>query len=48
MLRDRLDPIPGDQPLGMVIADGAHDTRACHTAIAALGVAVFIPHRRNG
>ena len=34
LLPDLLDQIPDDQPLGMVTADGAYDTRACHAAIA--------------
>jgi hypothetical protein len=60
MLLDLLDQIPGDQPLGIVTADGAYDTRACHAAIAARGAAAFghalepvavmpsLPPRRNG
>ena len=47
-LPDLLDQIPGHQPLGMVTADGAYDTRACHAAIAARGAAAVIPPRRNG
>ena len=43
-----LDQIPDDQPLGIVTADGADDTRACHAAIAARGAAAVIPPRRNG
>jgi hypothetical protein len=38
----------GDQPLGMVTAEGAHDTRAGHAAIAARGAAAVIPPRKNG
>lgn len=30
VMPDLLDQIPSDQPLGMVTADGAYDTRACH------------------
>jgi hypothetical protein len=45
---DLLDQIPGDQPLGIVTADGAYDTRACHAAIAARGAAAVIPPRKNG
>ena len=37
-----------DQPIGKVSADGAHDTRACHAAIAARGAIAVIPTRRNG
>ena len=48
MLPDQLDQIPGDQPLGIVTADGAYDTRACHAAIAARGAAAVIPPRSNG
>jgi hypothetical protein len=60
MLLDLLDQIPGDQPLGIVTADGAYDTRACHAAIAARGAAAFgpsfgpmavrpsLPPRKNG
>ena len=48
VLPDLLDQIPADQPLGMVTADGAYDTRACHAAIAARGAAAVIPPRRNG
>ena len=48
VMPDLLNQIPGDQPLGMVTADGAYDTRACHAAIAARGAAAVIPPRRNG
>lgn len=48
ILPELLDQIPGDQPLGMVTADGAYDTRACHAAIAERGAAAVIPPRRNG
>lgn len=48
MLPDLLDQIPDDQPLGIVTADGAYDTRACHAAIAARGAAAVIPPRKNG
>ena len=37
MLPDLLDQIPADEPVGIVTADGAYDTRACHAAIAARG-----------
>ena len=45
---DLLDQIPVDQPIGIVTADGAYDTRACHAAIAARGAATVIPPRKNG
>lgn len=48
MLPDLLDQIPDDQPLGMVTADAAYDTRACHAAIAARAAAALIPPRKNG
>jgi len=48
MLPDLLNQIPNDQPLGIVTADGAYDTRACHAAIAARGAAAVIPPRKNG
>ena len=48
MLPDLLKQIPADQPLGIVTADGAYDTPACHAAIAARGAAAVIPPRRNG
>jgi len=48
MLPELLDQIPDDQPLGIVTADGAYDTRACHAAIAARGAAAVIPPRKNG
>lgn len=47
VLADLPDQIRGDQPLDMVTADGACDTRACHAAIAALGTATVIPPRRS-
>jgi hypothetical protein len=48
ILPDLLDQSPGDQPLGIVTADGAYGTRACHAAIAARGAAAVIPPRKNG
>ena len=38
MLPELLDQIPADQPIGKVSADGAHDTRGCHSAIAAFAL----------
>ena len=32
--RELLDQVPSDQDIGSVTADGAHDTRKCHDAIA--------------
>jgi hypothetical protein len=48
VLLDLLAQIPSDQPIGTVMADGAYDTRTCHTAIAERGGAAIIPIRRNG
>lgn len=48
VLPDLLDQIPADLPLGIVTADGANNTRACHAAIAAQGAAAAIPPRKNG
>lgn len=48
MLPDLLDQIPADEPVGIVTADGAYDTRACHAAIAARGAAAVAPPGKNG
>ncbi len=40
VLPDLLDQIPEDEPISTMTADGAYDTRRCHTAI--------IPIRKNG
>lgn len=45
MLPDLLDQIADDQPIGMVTADEAYDTRSCHAASAARGAAAVIPPR---
>ena len=47
MLPELLDQIPPDQEIGSVTADGAHDTRKCHEAIAERGAAAIIPPRKN-
>jgi transposase len=47
MLPELLDQVPDDQEIGMVTADGAYDTRACHDAIADRGAHAVIPTRRN-
>ncbi len=43
-----LAQIPPDEQIGTVTADGAYDTRNCHSAIAERGGAAIIPIRRNG
>ena len=48
VLPDLLAQISSDQPIGTVTADGAYDTRTCHTAIAGRGGTAIIPIRRNG
>jgi len=45
---DLPDQIAGNQPIGLVTAAGAYDTRACHAAIAPRGAAAVIPPRNNG
>ena len=47
ILPELLDQIPAEQPIGKVSADGAHDTRGCHSAIAARGVCAVIPARNT-
>jgi hypothetical protein len=48
MLPKLLEQIPSKEPIGSVTADGAHDTRSCHAAIAAREASAIIPVRRNG
>ena len=48
MLPELLAQIPPEEPIGTVTADGAYDTRACHSAIAARQACAVIPTRRNG
>ncbi|MFT6535117.1 MAG: transposase [Loktanella salsilacus] len=47
MLPYLLDQILRDQQIGSVTADGAYDTRRCHSAIADRGATAVIPPRRN-
>ena len=47
VLPDLLDQIPEDEPVGTVTADGACDTRRCHTAISERQGTAIIPIRRN-
>jgi hypothetical protein len=47
MLPDLLSPIPTDEPIASVTADGAYDTRACRDAMASRGADAIIPPRRN-
>jgi hypothetical protein len=48
VLPDLLDQIPEDEDIGAVTADGAYDTRRCHSAIIARGATPIIPIPRNG
>ena len=40
--------IPEDEKIGTVTADGAYDTRYCHTAIIDRQATAIIPIRKNG
>ena len=46
-LPELLAQIPAGEPLYLVSADGAYDTKACHEAIAGLQAAAINPTRRN-
>ncbi len=48
VLPDLLDQIPEGEQIGTVTADGAFDTRRCHTAIIERGATAIIPIRKNG
>src|SRR5690554_2675014 len=48
VLPDLLDQIPEDEDIGTVTADGAYDTRRCHTAIIDRQATAIIPIRKNG
>jgi hypothetical protein len=48
MLPKLLEQIPTEECISTVTADGAYDTRACHTAIATREATAVIPTRRNG
>ncbi|WP_430508740.1 transposase, partial [Escherichia coli] len=43
-----LDQIPAEEKIGTVTADGAYDSRRCHTAIVERQATAIIPIRRNG
>jgi hypothetical protein len=47
MLPELLTQIALDHTIGSVTADGAHDTRTCHDAIAARGAHAPVPPRKN-
>jgi hypothetical protein len=48
VLPDLLGQVADNQCIGIVTADGAYDTRACHAAIADRGASAVIPPRKNG
>ena len=48
VLPDLLDQIPEGEKIGTVTADGAYDTRRCHTAIIDRQATAIIPIRKNG
>ena len=48
VLPDLLDQIPKGEDIGTVTADGAYDTRRCHTAIIDREATAIIPIRKNG
>jgi hypothetical protein len=45
MRPELLAQIPPEEPIGLVRADGACDTRPCHSAIAARQAKAVIPSR---
>ena len=48
VLPELLGQIPGGEEIGTVTADGASDTRRCHTAIVDRKATAIIPIRKNG
>lgn len=44
---DLLDQIPQHEDIGTVTADGAYDTRRCHSAIIVCGATAIIPVRKK-
>lgn len=48
VLPDLLGQITEGEGIGTVTADGAYDTRRCHSAVIARGGTAIIPIRRNG
>lgn len=48
VLPELLDQIPEDDQIGAITADGAYDTRRCHTAINDRHATAIIPIRKNG
>lgn len=48
ILPELLDQIPDGEEIGTVTADGAYDTRRCHTAIIDRQAIAIIPIRKSG
>ena len=48
VLPDLFDQVPDGEEIGTVTADGAYDTRRCHTANIDRQAAAIIPIRKNG
>ena len=48
ILPELLDQIPAEEKIGTVTADGAYDSRRCHTAIVERQATAIIPIRKNG
>ena len=48
VLPELLDQIPVGEEISTVTADGAYDTRRCHTAIIDRQATAIIPIRKNG
>ena len=48
VLPELLDQVSQDEPIGTVTADGAYDTRRCHTAVLEREAVPIIPIRKNG
>ena len=48
LLPELLAQIPAEEDIGTVTADGAYDTRRCHSAIMDRGADAVIPIRKNG
>ena len=48
VLSELLGQIPEGEDIGTVTADGAYDTRRCHTAIVNRHATLVIPIRKNG
>ena len=48
VLPELLNQVPQDEPIGTVTADGAYDTRRCHTAVLERDAIPIILIRKNG